>query len=231
MLASAVRSYANRFDVTTGENIALLTNNDDGLRTRAEHIIDTRKGQHIVDASGRKGVKSITLNTGEKLSVDGVVMSGGWNPNVHLTCHKRGRPKWNEALSCFVPDAVNLPTDMRVIGSANGTFSTHGVFEEANKTSKELGYKTSDAPVTEDAPLNLSPFWFVNGKKRGWVDFQNDVTVKDITLAHQEGFSSVEHVKRYTTLGMATDHAHLIPPCQLVLLQAHIADNISSRPA
>ncbi len=205
MLASAVRSYANRFEVNAGKNIALLTNNDNGLLTNAAHIIDTRKGQHIVDVIGRKGVKSIKLNTGETLKVDGVAMSGGWNPNVHLTCHKRGRPKWNETLSCFIPDDANLPADMRVIGSANGTFSTHGVFEEANKTSKALGYKTSDAPVAEDMPLNLSPFWFVKGKKRGWVDFQNDVTAKDITLAHQEGFSSLEHVKRYTTLGMATD--------------------------
>jgi len=205
MLASAVRSYANRFDLTTGKNIALLTNNDDGLRTQATHIIDTRKGQHIVDITGRKGVKSITLNTGEKISVDGVAMSGGWNPNVHLTCHKRGRPKWDQLLSCFVPDESKLPAKMTVIGAANGTFSTHGVFETANTASKALGYKTVDVPRTEDAPLNLSPFWFVKGKTRAWVDFQNDVTVKDITLAHQEGFSAVEHVKRYTTLGMATD--------------------------
>jgi len=122
MLASAVRSYANRFDLTTGKNIALLTNNDDGLRTQATHIIDTRKGQHIVDIAGRKGVKSITLNTGEKISVDGVAMSGGWNPNVHLTCHKRGRPKWDQLLSCFVPDESKLPAKMTVIGAANGTF-------------------------------------------------------------------------------------------------------------
>ena len=205
MLASAVRSYVNRFDVKTGKNIALLTNNDDGLCTDASYIIDTRKGQHIVDVGGRKSVKSITLNTGEKIQVDGVAISGGWNPNVHLTCHKRGRPKWNEALSCFVPDKANLPIDMHVIGSANGTFSTHGVLEDANTTSKALGYKISDVPQAEDTPVNLSPFWFVKGKKRAWVDFQNDVTVKDITLAHQEGISSVEHVKRYTTLGMATD--------------------------
>ena len=205
MLASAVRSYAYRFDVNTGENIALLTNNDDGLRTDAAHIIDTRNGQHIVDVSGRKGVTSITLNTGEKIKVDGLAMSGGWNPNVHLTCHKRGRPIWDETLSCFVPDTDNLQPDMTVIGSANGTFSTHGVFEDATQISKALGYKTAEIPKSEDTPVNLSPFWFVKGKKRAWVDFQNDVTVKDIALAHQEGFSSVEHVKRYTTLGMATD--------------------------
>ena len=205
MLASAVRAYANRYGVKTGERIALLTNNDDGLRTDAAHVIDTRKGQHIIDTKGRKGITSITLNTGEKINVDCVAMSGGWNPNVHLTCHKRGRPKWNEALACFVPDSANLPSDMLVIGAANGTFSNHAIFTEANAACKSLGYKTSDIPQSEDAPINITPFWFVKSKKRAWIDFQNDVTVKDITLAHQEGFSSVEHVKRYTTLGMATD--------------------------
>jgi len=210
MLASAVRSYANRYGVETGKRIALLTNNDDGLRTNAAHIIDTRKGQHIIDTAGRKGVKSVTLNTGEKLSVDCVAMSGGWNPNVHLTCHKRGRPKWDETLACFVPDAANLPSEMAVAGAANGLFSTHGAFADANNISTWLGCDMSELPQAEDAPVNITPFWFVKLEKRGknkrqWIDFQNDVTVKDITLAHQEGFSSVEHVKRYTTLGMATD--------------------------
>ena len=205
MLASAVRSYANRFGIETGLNIALLTNNDDGLRTKAAHIIDTRKGRHIVNVSGRKSVKSVTLNTGEKLTVDGVAMSGGWNPNIHLTCHKRGKPKWNEDLSCFVSDKAALPQEMQVVGAANGKFSTQSAFEDAQNASEILGYKTRKTPKAEDAPFNLSPFWFVKGTKRAWVDFQNDVTVKDITLAHQEGFSSVEHVKRYTTLGMATD--------------------------
>jgi sarcosine oxidase subunit alpha len=205
MLAGAFRSYANRYGIRVDENLALLTNNDDGLRTQASHIIDTRSSGHIVDTSGRKGIRSVTLNSGQRINVDGLAISGGWNPNVHLTCHKRGRPKWDEALSCFVPDTKTLPSEMTVVGAADGKFSTHAAFESANAASKALGYKTRKLPKAEDAPLNVKPFWFVKGKKRAWVDFQNDVTVKDISLAHQEGFSSVEHVKRYTTLGMATD--------------------------
>ena len=204
MLASAVRTYQNRFGIDLNKT-ALFTNNDDGLRTKAAHIIDVRVGSHIVDVSGRKGVTSIQLSSGEKLSVSHVAISGGWNPNIHLTCHKRGRPKWNETLACFVPDAQNLPSEMSVIGAANGTFSTHGAFNDANAVSEKLGVKPAPAPDAEGAPINITPFWHVKGKKRAWVDFQNDVTAKDITLAHQEGFSSVEHVKRYTTLGMATD--------------------------
>ncbi len=204
MLASALRSYKNRFGIDL-KNVALLTNNDDGLRTQARHIIDTRKDQHIMDVGGRRGVKSVTLNTGKKLSISHIAMSGGWNPNIHLTCHKRGRPVWDEALACFIPDTDKLPRDMSVIGAANGTFSTQGAFKEANNVSKKLGASPLPVPEAEDNPINIKPFWHVKGTKRAWVDFQNDVTAKDITLAHQEGFSSVEHVKRYTTLGMATD--------------------------
>ena len=204
MLASAMRSYQKRFGITFG-NSALLTNNDNALLTNTDEIIDVRHGRHITNTSGRKALRSITLSTGETLSVKQLAISGGWNPNVHLTCHKRARPRWDEALSCFVPDAATLAADMSVIGAAAGRFSTHQAFEDANAVSTKLNAKTNAVPKTEDAPFALTPFWHVKGSKRAWVDFQNDVTAKDIALAHQEGFSSVEHVKRYTTLGMATD--------------------------
>jgi hypothetical protein len=72
----------------------------------------------------------------------------------------------------------------------------------------EIDFKARPAklPKAEDAPVEQKPFWHVKGGKgRAWLDMQNDVTVKDLKLAHQEGFRSVEHLKRYTTLGMATD--------------------------
>ena len=60
--------------------------------------------------------------------------------------------------------------------------------------------------MAEDEICAPQPFWYVaEGKGRAWLDHQNDVTVKDVKLAHQEGYRSVEHLKRYTTLGMATD--------------------------
>ena len=205
MLAGAARTYANRFGVKVGHNAALLTNHNESLQTSAAHIFDTRTGVHVTDTKGRKGINSVTLNSGENRNVDALYVSGGWNPNVHLTCHKRSRPVWNEALSCFLPDPVNTTSEMQVVGAAAGVFSTQGAFESAGAAIKALGYKISAAPNSEDAPVNIKPFWHVRGSKRAWVDLQNDVTAKDIALAHQEGFSSVEHVKRYTTLGMATD--------------------------
>ena len=205
MLASAVQTYNKRFNVKCGDNISLFTNNSGANLSKISNLIDTRDGLHIVNVHGRNMIRSITLSSGKKINSDCLAVSGGWNPNLQLTCHKRGKPKWNEKLSCFVPDNSNLPNNMYVIGSANGSFSTQSVFNDVSDLSKQLGYRTTEKIKTEDNPLNLKPFWFVRSKKRSWVDFQNDVTVKDITLAHQEGFSSVEHVKRYTTLGMATD--------------------------
>jgi len=205
MLASAVQAYNKRFNVKCGDNISLFTNNSGANLSKISHLIDVRNGLQIVNVHGRNMIRSITLNSGKKINSDCLAVSGGWNPNLQLTCHKRGRPKWNEKLSCFVPDNSNLPVNMHVIGSANGSFSTQSVFDDVSDLSKQLGYEITEEIKSEDKPLKLKPFWFVKSNKRSWVDLQNDVTVKDITLAHQEGFSSVEHVKRYTTLGMATD--------------------------
>ena len=205
MLASAVQTYNKRFNVKCGDNISLFTNNSGANLSKISNLIDVRNGLQIVNVHGRNMIRSITLNSGKKINSDCLAVSGGWNPNLQLTCHKRGRPKWNEKLSCFVPDNSNLPVNMHVIGSANGSFSTQSVFNDVSDLSKQLGYEITEEIKSEDKPLKLKPFWFVKSNKRSWVDLQNDVTVKDITLAHQEGFSSVEHVKRYTTLGMATD--------------------------
>ncbi len=134
-------------------------------------------------------------------------VSGGWNPNVHLTCHQRGRPVWNEALSAFVPGG-SLPPGMTVAGAAQGLMSHprrpgHGRAGGSGRA-RPQGH-APDLPRAEDAPVTQTPFWYVEGCSRAWLDQQNDVTVKDVKLAHQEGFRSVEHLKRYTTLGMATD--------------------------
>ena len=96
-----------------------------------------------------------------------------------------------------------MPTGLTVIGAANGDLSTYGALEgganAAVKAVVDLGYSaaTGDVPVAEDAPVNITPFWHVNGAKRAWVDQQNDVTAKDVVLAHKENFTSVEHLKRY----------------------------------
>ena len=90
--------------------------------------------------------------------------------------------------------------------------STHAALQtgadRAVQALSDLGFApvAPEVPQAEDVPLSITPLWYVpHGKGRAWIDQQNDVTVKDIKLAHQENFRSVEHLKRYTTLGMATD--------------------------
>ena len=235
MQASALRAYVNRWAAAPAKRVAVFTNNDDGHRTAADlhakglrviAVVDTRDdapksqdyevipGAQITNTRGRLGLEGIDVTTAEgrvrMLSCGALGVSGGWNPNVHLTCHQRGRPVWRDDIAAFVPGA-DTPVGMSVAGAAGGAFSTHAALQSgvdaAVKTLEHLG-KTApetDLPSAEDAPVSITPFWHVQGAKRAWLDQQNDVTVKDVKLAHQENFRSVEHLKRYTTLGMATD--------------------------
>ncbi|MEB8388229.1 sarcosine oxidase subunit alpha family protein [Rhodobacteraceae bacterium KMM 6894] len=234
MLAGAVRTYVNRYGVTPGQRVAVFTNNDDGYRTAADlvakgvtvtAIIDTRnqaaamdipgvrhmRGLGVMDTKGRHQLKSITLTDGQMIDCDALAVSGGWNPNVHLTCHQRGRPTWNDDLHAFVP-GPNLPAGMSVAGAANGALTLAAAMTEGRDAAlaqlSDLGLNTSaiDLPRAEDEARDGVAVWHIpQSKKRAWLDLQNDVTVKDIKQSHREGFRSVEHMKRYTTLGMATD--------------------------
>ncbi|MEN9012263.1 MAG: sarcosine oxidase subunit alpha family protein [Yoonia sp.] len=234
MLASAMRSYANRWAATPAQRIAIFTNNDDGHRTAIDlhakgiktTVIDIRPdapksldyevlaGAQVTDTKGRLGLTfaDVQLADGSTrtIEVGALGMSGGWNPNVHMTCHQRGRPTWMPDIAAFGPGKV-LPDGMAIAGAATGAFSTAAALSSGAKAAaaqlRNLGFqpKAPRQPKTEDAPTNITPFWYVEGCSRAWLDQQNDVTVKDVKLAHQEGFRSVEHLKRYTTLGMATD--------------------------
>lgn len=246
MLAAAVRTYLNRFGVVPGRHIAVFTNNDDGWQTAVDlakanidvtAVIDTRdvpppidtrilqgatlvRGGAVVDTQGRHQLRAIRLHNGLKIATDCLAVSGGWNPNVHLSCHLRGRPSYREDIASFVPGGV-LPAGMSVAGAANGEYSLGAALKQGHSTAlaalSELGkfdiQAAADAPQAHDESTAVSAYWQVAVKPKGmlkawsraWIDFQNDVTVKDVTLAVQEGFEAAEHVKRYTTLGMATD--------------------------
>ncbi|MFK7874917.1 MAG: sarcosine oxidase subunit alpha family protein [Paracoccaceae bacterium] len=231
MLASALRSYANRFAVAADQRVVIFTNNDDGHRSAADlhakgvtiaAVVDVRPNippspdyevlhGEVIDTKGRLGLNFVDVRLSDgstrTLECGALGMSGGWNPNVHLTCHQRGRPTWNAHLAAFVPGS-DLPVGMCVAGAAKGDLSTTGALQggrDAAMRVLDLDGADIDLPQAEDAPISLKPFWYVTGCSRAWLDQQNDVTVKDVKLSHQEGFRAVEHLKRYTTLGMATD--------------------------
>ncbi len=234
MLAGAVRTYANRFAVACGRRVAVFTNNDSGWQAAREldargvrvvAVIDSRDGPppepvgqakivmggRVVDTRGRKGLSRILLASGRSIAADCLAVSGGWNPALHLTCHLGGRPAWNESISAFVPGA-NLPPGMSVAGAAGGSLGLAAALHEGHAAAlaalEHLGRAPTRRPVAaaHDEPVSGSALWIVSeSRPRAWIDLQNDVTLKDVRLSHQEGFRSVEHLKRYTTLGMATD--------------------------
>ncbi|MEX0339348.1 MAG: sarcosine oxidase subunit alpha family protein, partial [Arenibacterium sp.] len=234
MMAGAVRTYLNRYGVSPGKAVSVFTNNDSGHRTARDladagvHVaalIDTRedapdapgiqmiRGAEVTSASGRLHLEAITYRhaRGEsRLQTDCLAMSGGWNPSVHLTCHMNGRPTWREDIQSFVPTPGAVP-GLHVAGACNGAFSTSACLAEGQAAAlaalQALGRRASagDLPEAEDTPYRLKALWAVPGKGRAWLDFQNDVTVKDVKQAARENFRSVEHMKRYTTQGMATD--------------------------
>jgi sarcosine oxidase subunit alpha len=208
MLAGAVETYLTRYAVAPGRRAVLFGNHDGVASTLAALIaakipvaalVDSRTslapalrdqalaagipvfaGAVIRRAYGRLAVDGVEIrdrNGGvTRIECDLVAMSGGWNPALHLTSHLDGKPVWDEAKAAFLPGG--LPPGMRAVGAASG----EGINE------------------------NLLPLWQVeNPGAKAFVDFQNDVAASDIILARQEGFVAVEHLKRYTTLGMATD--------------------------
>lgn len=233
MLSGAVRSYVNRFGVAAGKQVTVFTNNDDGWQTARDllaakvgvaAVVDTRTsssqvidgvrgifGRAITDTKGRKGLSSIRLDNGLEIQTDCLAVAGGWSPNVHLTCHQRGRPVWREDIAGFVPGG-ELPTGQSVAGAANGTMTLAAALREGHENAVQIaedlgkGKSGTSAPAATDENFSITPFWHVqSSKRRAWIDLQNDVTTKDVKQSHAEGFRSVEHLKRYTTLGMATD--------------------------
>ncbi len=164
----------------------------------------------------------------EEIECDCVAMSGGWSPVVHLWSHCGGKLNWDADAAMFRPDPTRPPLGadgqgfVTTAGVANGYLHTDAGLADAHAAgvaaAKAAGGKAKKlaAPKGADAAEGpISPVWLMpQGAKqalrsKAWLDFQNDVKVSDVQLAAQEGFESVEHAKRYTTLGMATDQGKL----------------------
>ncbi len=213
MLASAARTYLFRFGVAVGRNVAVMAVHDSGwkdalamakagmgiaaiidLRTDVDATlvdeakalgIRTELGSAVIGVSGRHAVKGIEIaradgSQRQKLACDALLMAGGWTPSVHLWSHSLGKLVWSEEWGAYLPGQAN--ENCRCVGACGGKWSFGS------------GLNLGSLPSPRD-PATYKAF----------VDFQNDVTAKDIALAIREGMKSVEHIKRYTTNGMATD--------------------------
>ncbi len=186
--------------------------------------IDIKFSYVVVAAKGYKKVKSADiakisdnkkeLSKIENISCDRICVSGFWTPTVHLASQSGNKTKFNEEIDAFIPS--HSKQNETTLGSANGIFTLEETlktsFEKGNEISKKItnnDNKISAPTVVEKKSTNHDKFWCVpipEGKNyKRFLDFQNDVAVSDVQLALREGYRSIEHVKRYTTLGMATD--------------------------
>ena len=274
MLASAARTYANRYAVKPGTRAVIFTNNDTAYSTALDlksggvdiaAIVDVRNGTlgRAPQLAQQRGIEcrfgsairrvhggsrvtavevaaigddGVTRGATTNLECDLVCMSGGWSPAVHLHSQAKGKLRYDERLAAFVPgDAIQAS---RSAGAANGAMTLTACLAEGFAAgavaAQSAGCGNGSAPpvplASPDNQAPLKPLWQVRTgtREKCFVDFQNDVTVADIGLAAREGYTSVEHLKRYTTLGMGTDQGKLSNinglAIQAQLLNAQIPD-------
>ncbi len=186
-----------------------------------EKDIEVIASSVVIDTYGYFGLNSVKIGTlshdGKTIesnpyivSADLLAVSGGWSPNVHLYCHSGGKPVYNDSIEAFVPG--ELSQNGHSAGASRGSFSLTDCLQEghniANTMAEALNLEVAEQIIPETNENTIVPIealWRVPGKGKKFVDLQDDVTESDITLAHREGYVSVEHLKRYTTLGMGTD--------------------------
>ena len=194
----------------------------------------------VTMAYGRTHVRAVDIaalgGTGQRrVSCDLVCMSGGWSPAVHLFSQARGKLRFDEILAAFVPQASVAP--IFPAGAARGCFALDAALADGHAQGLAASLRCSltgdtivKTPVADAIPSGpLRPLWEVaaaNPRAKRFVDFQNDVTVNDLALAAREGYHSVEHTKRYTTLGMGTDQGKTSNVVGLALLAQQLGKSI-----
>jgi len=201
------------------------TNSDSSVISEAKNLnIDIKFSHGIANTKGHLKVNSATIGKFnsdkssyenlEEVSCDCICVSGNWTPTVHLSSQSGNKLKFNETIDAFIPSQSRQKES--TIGSANGSFTLKQALEDGFNKGFELSNKITNKNSKSTAPTSNErsygehdKFWCMplpkNKHYKRFVDFQNDVAVSDIELAVREGFRSIEHVKRYTTLGMATD--------------------------
>ncbi len=231
MQANAVRTYLNRYAVSPGKRAVVATTNDAGYETAHDlamagvpvTLLDARdmgpdapegvkvmRGMVPVRIKGSHKVEGVEIGmlddegyakARDTLSCDLLAVSGGWTPVVHLTSHRGPKPVWNDDIHAFLAGPTNEP--IRCVGAAAGVYD-----HDACIASGKAVAAGEAGPVPQAGAHPALPLYEIKSREKKFkrfVDPQHDVTADDIRLAEREGFVSIEHNKRYTTLGMATD--------------------------
>jgi sarcosine oxidase subunit alpha len=218
MLAHSAERYATHYGVAVGQQVVVASACDAGVelaeRLRScginvSTVLDVRNGDHVVGVRGRIGVSGVLVTSARDpkprvVEADTLLHTGGFTPNVSLHSQAGGGVQWDPTSSMFIPSRLAHGVDM--VGACAGAFDLDAALEHARETGR--GRRTP-APVggTGLVPSTNAPPGALLRRRSGktFVDLQNDVCDTDIALAARENYRSVEHLKRYTTTGMATD--------------------------
>ncbi|MCC9620297.1 sarcosine oxidase subunit alpha [Thalassospira sp. MA62] len=189
-----------------------------GIRVLAGYTVSGTEGRLRVKSVRVNPVKGDQVGAAETLSCDCLLMSGGWTPSLHLFSHTKGTLKWDDDRQTFLPDIK--AEECEIAGAGRGLWGIQAALTDGASmgaaVASALGKSVTAASYTvandrpgtgishKELPTDGNP-----GKARAFVDYQNDVTAKDLRLAVREGMRSIEHVKRYTTNGMATDQGKM----------------------
>lgn len=248
LLAGSARTYLHRWGVLPGRTAIVFTTNDtaydaaidlhragvtitalidarsEGSRRQAELTelgIEVRNGSTVVGTRGTVRITDVVLDNGDELATDTLLVSGGWNPAVHLFSQRRGRLAYDEALGAFLPGEEL--DDLRVAGTAAGAFTLAGsltsghdaalaALAEAGVGTESVSAAEGLVPPVAEQPAPTAPIVLWRSPKTDpklatteFVDLQRDATVHDIATAIGAGLKSIEHIKRYTTIGTAHD--------------------------
>ncbi|MBP1859133.1 sarcosine oxidase subunit alpha [Rhizobium herbae] len=223
-------AYEAAFDLKrAGVTIAAIVDSreqpGEGVLTEARSLgIEVLTGHGVVDTGGKLRISSMSVarnggGAARKIAIDALLMSAGWTPSVHMFSQSRGKVAYDNETQRFLPGTY--AQDCLSVGACNGTNDLQATIEES-LAAGELMSNASGFTASEKLALQgANAFAWTGGMAgaaegagpdttvKAFIDFQNDVCAKDIRLAVREGMHSIEHIKRFTTNGMATDQGKL----------------------
>ena len=223
-------AYEAAFDLKrAGVTVAAIVDNrekpGEGVLAEARKLgIEVLAGHSVVDTKGKLRVSSMSVarnggGSARSIPIDALLMSAGWTPSVHLFSQSRGKVAYDAATGRFLPGTY--AQDCLSVGSCNGTDGLQATIEEGLAAGELMARATGHEGGGKVELSGENAFEWTGGMAgsgegagvdttvKAFVDFQNDVCAKDIRLAVREGMHSIEHIKRFTTNGMATDQGKL----------------------